>query len=386
MAEYSRGRSTLMRYDVIVVGAGPAGSTAARECAVRGLSVLLLDRATFPRDKPCGGGINVRAARLLPFDLTPVVERTISGVDVSLRGAHRFTRHFSEPLIHMTQRRRLDAFLVEHAVRAGATFRERAPIQRVDRNGARVAVTAGGERFEGRALVAADGANGRTAALAGLAVGRRVGVALEANITPAGGIPVEWTDTFGLNLGSIPGGYGWIFPRGDHLNIGVGGWPRIAPSLRVRLDRLIRFYQFHPADLWGLRGYHLPIRRPGTQLVYGNILLAGDAAGLLDPLTGDGIYAAILSGRAAARHLAAYLDGQAPDLNGYAQEMAAAWLSELRLAGKLHTLFHFAPGVFTTLIERRPRAWRAACHILRGDLTYTGALARLTRLTRRSRG
>ncbi len=374
-----------MRYDVIVIGAGPAGSTAARECAARGLSVLLLDRATFPRDKPCGGGVNVRAARLLPFDLSPVTERTISGVNVSLRGAHRFTRHFAEPLIYMTQRRRLDAFLVEHAMRAGVTFRERAPIQGVERNGVSVTVVAGGERFEGRALVAADGANGRTAALAGLAVRRRVGVALEANITPPGGLAAEWADTFGLDLGSIPGGYGWIFPRGDHVNIGVGGWPRVASSLRLRLEQLIRFYQFNPADQWGQRGYHLPVLRSDTQLVYGNILVVGDAAGLLDPLTGDGIYAAILSGRAAAKHLAAYINGQASDLTGYAREMAAAWLSELRLAGRLHTLFHFAPGVFTTLIERRPRAWRAACYILRGDLTYTGALGRLTRPTRRSR-
>jgi flavin-dependent dehydrogenase len=286
----------------------------------------------------------------------------------------------------MTQRRRLDAFLVEHAMRAGVTFRERAPIQGVERNGVSVIAAAGGERFEGRALVAADGANGRTAALAGLAVRRRVGVALEANITPTGGIPAEWADTFGLDLGGMPGGYGWIFPRGDHLNIGVGGWPRYAPSLRVRLDRLVRFYRFDPADLWGLRGHHLPVRRPDMQLVHGNILLVGDAAGLLDPLTGDGIYAAILSGQAAANHLAAYLNGQAPDLSGYAREMAPAWLSELRLAGRLHTLFHFAPRVFTTLIERRPRAWRAACHILRGDLTYARALGRLTRLIRRSRG
>ncbi len=366
-----------MRYDVIVVGAGPAGGTAARECAARGLSVLLLDRATFPRDKPCGGGVNVRAARLLPFDISPVVERMVCGVHVSVRGTHRFVRRFTEPLIYMTQRRHLDTFLVEHAVRAGVTFRERAPIQGVERNGVRVTVTAGGERFEGHALVAADGANGRTAALAGVTVGRRVGVALEANITPTGGIPAQWEDVFGLDLGRIPGGYGWIFPRGDHLNIGVGGWPRSARSLRVQLDRLVRLHGFNPADQWGLRGYHLPIRRPEAPLVDGNVMLAGDAAGLLDPLTGDGIYSAITSGRAAAAHLAAYLDGQAPDLQGYAREVEAELLSDLRLAGRLHTIFRLAPAAFTTIVQRRPRAWRAACRILRGDLTYTGALRRL---------
>lgn len=372
-----------MRFDVIVVGAGPAGSTAARECAARGLSVLLLDRAVFPRDKPCGGGVNVRAARLLPFDLAPVTERTMYGVSVSLRGAHRFTRRYAEPLIYLTQRRHLDTFLVEHAVRAGAILRERAPVQGVERHASHLVVRAGGETFEGRTLVAADGANGRTAALAGLTVRRQMGVALEASLTPAGGIPSEWEDVFGLDLGSIPGGYGWLFPRDDHVNIGVGGWHRFAPSLRARLDRLVRFYGFDPAGQWSLRGYHLPVRRPGAPLVDGNVLLVGDVAGLLDPLTGDGIYSAIYSGWAAGNHLAAYLSGQTPDLQGYVQEVQAGLLADLRVAGKVCGLFHLAPGAFVTLIQRRPRAWRGACRILRGDLTYTGAVRRLLR--RRSR-
>ena len=74
-----------MKYDVIVIGAGPAGSTAARECAERGLSVLLLEKEEFPRDKPCGGGVTIRAAKLLPFDLQPVIDRSICGIHLSHR-------------------------------------------------------------------------------------------------------------------------------------------------------------------------------------------------------------------------------------------------------------------------------------------------------------
>ena len=108
----------------------------------------------------------------------------------------------------------------------------------------------------------------------------------------------------GLNLGGIPGGYGWIFPKRDHLNIGLGGWKHVGPSLRARLDELVRLYGFDPGDLWGLRGHHLPLRSSTTPLVSGNLLLVGDAAGLVDPLTGEGIHAAIRSGRAAAHHMA----------------------------------------------------------------------------------
>jgi len=366
-----------MRYDVIVVGAGPAGSTTARECAERGLSVLLLEKASFPRDKPCGGGVSVRAARLLPFDLAPVVERTAYGVRFSLRQSRGFSRLSPQPLTFLTQRAALDALLATRAVRSGATLRERAPVQTIERHATHVVVRAGGQAFEGCTLVAADGANGPTARLAGIPVARRMGIAYEANVTPRGGLAPQWQTTIGLDLGSPRGGYGWIFPRGDHVNIGVGGWLHTAASLRTLLDRLIRFYGFDPSTVWGVRGYHLPMRRPDAPLVDRNVLLVGDAAGLLDPLTGEGIHAAISSGRTAARHLAAYLDGRATDLQGYAREMAADLLPDLQVASRLHATIDRAPGAFLASVRYVPRAWNLVCRILRGDQTYVGVVRRM---------
>ncbi len=365
-----------MRYDVIVAGAGPAGSTAARECAARGLQVLLLDRAAFPRDKPCGGGVNVRAARLLPFDLRPVVERVAFGVRFSLRGTGPFTRYSSEPLVYMTQRSRLDEFLVEKAAAAGAEVRQRTPVHSVARRATRVVVRAGTDRVEAYALVVADGVWGPTARLAGLAVPRQMGLALEATIAAPGRFYRHWDDVVGLDIGSPPGGYGWIFPRGDHLNIGVGGWLEDAPSLRARLERLARVYGFDPSALRGMRGYHLPVRRPGAPLVADTILLTGDAAGLLDPLTGEGIYGAIWSGAAAARHLAAYFAASRADLQGYAQEVEGAFAHDLRVARRLHDLVHCAPGLFVRSVRHVPAAWRLICRVLRGDQSYADAARR----------
>ena len=172
-----------MRYDVIVVGAGPAGSTTAREAAARGLSVLLLDKAEFPRDKPCGGGVNVRTQRLLPFPLGDVAERAIHGMRITLRQGHGFNRSYPEPVVHLTQRQRLDTLLVERAVAAGATLRERATVKAIERHAERIVVRVDGEAVEGRALVGADGANGRTARLCGLEGERWLVVALEGNVT-----------------------------------------------------------------------------------------------------------------------------------------------------------------------------------------------------------
>ena len=361
-----------MRYDVIVVGAGPAGSTAARECAARGLSVLVLDKDAFPRDKPCGGGVTVRAARLLPFDLTPVIERTVVGVRFSLRQSLTFTRRSSSPLTYLTQRSRLDTFLVEQALAAGATLRERASVRSVERCRSHVIVRAGKETFEGRTLVAADGVNGQTAKLAGLRVPRWMAIALEGNVTPAGGVPGAWEDVFGIEIGSIPGGYGWLFPRGDHLNMGVGGIGHAGPSLRASLGRLTRFYGFDPADLWGVRGYPLPVRLPGAPLVDGNVLLAGDAAVLVDPITGEGIFAAICSGRVAGSHLANYLSGHTPDLRGYEREIMRELIPELETADRWGDLIYLAPAAFVKLIQYVPSAWGLFSRMLRGEETYVG--------------
>src|SRR5919109_1392299 len=109
-------------FDVAVVGAGPAGSTAAYRLATAGARVLLVDRATFPRDKPCGGGVTVRAAKQLPFSIAPVVEDEVDVFELGLGYHRRFERRTRAPLIQMTQRRRLDAFLVEQAREAGGEF------------------------------------------------------------------------------------------------------------------------------------------------------------------------------------------------------------------------------------------------------------------------
>lgn len=376
-----------MIYDLIVVGAGPSGSTTAREAASAGANVLLLDRAEFPRDKPCGGGVNLRAAQLLPFDLAPVTERTISGLSSSLDLGASFVRHYPQPLSYMTQRSRLDAYLVDRAVAAGARLQEGETVRAVDMDERGVTVRTESTSYQGRALAGADGANGVVARAIGLDGGCDLAVALEGNVLCADGVPERWRDTLAMDLGLIPGGYGWLFPKGDHLNIGVGGWRHFGPVLRARLDRLITYFGLPKSALTGIRGHHLPVRRPGAPLARGRALLVGDAAGLVDPLSGEGIYGAIYSGRLAAEHLLGFLQGHAPDLRPYEGAIEQRLAPDLLASRRFHDMFHLMPALYLYLLRRNDRVWDTLCRIVRGEQDYLdlrriiGPLAGLVDLT-----
>jgi geranylgeranyl reductase family protein len=364
-------------YDTIVAGAGPAGSTAARLLAQRGARVLLLDRARFPRDKPCGGAVSISAANELGIDLSPVIERAVTEVRVSFRLGQPFARSSPDPLAYMTQRCRLDAYLVEQAVATGAEFRDGATVREVELSEGGVLVRANGAAYRARTLVGADGANGVVARALGLSPGGEPAIAFEGNIAADGELMARWERAIALDLGGTPGGYGWLFPKGDHLNVGVGGWRWIGPSLRERLSHLCRYLGLDESRLFGLRGYHLPLRQPGQPLVQGPVILAGDAAGLVDPLSGEGIHAACWSGRLAAEAIAPYLAGEAADMAGYQSAMARELLPEIEVSRKLQRVFQRVPRPCIFLMRRSDRFWGALCGFIRGTNSYSRFRRRL---------
>ena len=351
----------MRRYDAIVVGAGPAGSTTAYRLAAEGASVLLLDRAEFPRDKPCGGGVTVRAQRLLPFSIEPVVEGVIEAFDVRA-GRTRLVRRSAAPLASMTQRRRLDAYLVERAVGAGAEFRSGVRVTGV-RPGE---VDAAGEPLAATVIVGADGVNGVTARSLGLPTDRVHCVALEGNAAYAAlSVPVA-RDTMVLEFALVPGGYAWVFPKGGHVNLGVAGWVSEGPRLRDHLARACAGHGVALDDLTDLRGYRLPMRRPTGALASGRIALVGDAAGLVDPLSGDGMYEAFLSGKLAAEHAIAILAGERETFAAYAAELPAHLDALVRTSwAAKHALDRFPR--LSLGVSRTPRLWPFVIQMMRGE-------------------
>ncbi|HZT91638.1 MAG TPA: geranylgeranyl reductase family protein [Gaiellaceae bacterium] len=352
----------MQRYDVLVVGAGPAGSTTALRLARAGASVLLVDRARFPRDKPCGGGLTLRAVARCPVDPAPVVEERVREFAVAFRYGEPVRRPTTRPVVLMTQRRRLDALLLDAAREAGVEVWEGETV-RVE-PGSRL-VRARGAPLPVDAVVGADGANGTTARALGLGNGILRGVAYEGNV-PYRALGAGFRGRAFLELGAIPGGYGWVFPKADHVNVGVGAWASEGPRLKAHLRRVCAARGIPYEAIEGARGHPLPLRRRGTLVAGERSLLVGDAAGLVDPVSGDGLYECFVSSELAAASILDLLAGRASSLEPYAAALA-------RALGRLNA----ESWAIKTALDRWPRAtwrlarsrvaWRAAERLLAGE-------------------
>ena len=326
--------------DVAVVGAGPAGSMAAVALltAAPGLRVTLLDAADFPRDKTCGDGIGPDVVdRLAELGLRDVVDgwKSLRRFDVRF-GTAVVRRSLSRPM-WVIPRKVFDARLVEAATARGATLlKHRVRRLRWGAEGVEL-----DQQVRARVVIGADGAHSVVRAAAGAPLSPRHALALRGyTAVPSEGRGVQRVRFSGRRHPS----YAWSFDRGDGLaNVGYGELldPRARPPTRASL--LTRLEELLPGSTQsgsGWRGHHLPLSAWRFSNPQGRVLLAGDAAGLVNPVTGEGIYYAVttgmLAGAAAATALATgdasgagrrYRHAVRAALAGHLKHVAAAaWL------------------------------------------------------------
>ena len=364
---------------MVIVGAGPAGATTARELAQRGVRVLMLDRADFPRDKPCGGGISIPCAALLPFDISSVIEQTITGLIVGDPRTGMRTHDAGRTLGYLTQRRQFDALLVQHAEDAGAEFRENRLVRHVSRqtDGTfRIAVTDAEhdreEIVDARVIVGADGANGVVANSLGFEAPAEMAVAIEGNLACPEGVP-EWLQgQVAVTLGTVPGGYAWLFPKAEHINIGIGGRESAGPLLRQALAEYAGAFGWTVDQLDDVRGHRLPLQRRGMRVTQDGAVLVGDAAGLVDPLTGGGIAGAVRSGTAAAPAIYGYLSGT-HDLAAYQRTMEREITPGLHRSSLIADIAFGWPGLSTRILSH-PAGWTIAAGLMGASGPFAPAL------------
>lgn len=363
-----------MDADVIVVGGGPGGASTARGLALRGVDTLLLERARLPRYKSCAGGISVRTARALDFPLDAVVEDTITGLHISRRGGGGFTRFAREPIVFMVMRDRFDALLVERAAEAGARVVDGVTVRAIERLPEGFQVRAGERTFVARYLVGADGANSVVARALGLGQGLAESVALEAEVGAGFAHRARWRGMLNLDLGYGPWGYAWVFPKERLLSIGAVLSPAHGPRLRDELRGYLQRLGLGAAPIERLVGHKILFRRGRTPIAGEGALLVGDAAGLADEFSAEGIFYAVRSAQLAAGHIARAVRTEQRWLGAYERSVDRQLMPELRAARLLARLFyaatHRAPWLTVEAMRRWPYPIRAVFRVLRGESSY----------------
>ncbi|MBL4889888.1 MAG: geranylgeranyl reductase family protein, partial [Candidatus Lindowbacteria bacterium] len=234
--------STSNHHEVIVVGTGPGGATAARRMAQKGRDVLILEKAELPRHKACGGGLTGNVAQHLDFDASETIENSISSTHFVFRGGQVLELNPAGLKVDMVHRNKFDYLLTQKAVEAGAILKEKTPLKRIrSENGKKIIETPNGE-FTADIIIGADGAASTTARAVGLRKNAPFGTAIDADLEPPEEVYEEWKDKAIFDFGIIPHGYGWSFPKGKLFSVGVGTTNRKFKDGRQHLETLMARY------------------------------------------------------------------------------------------------------------------------------------------------
>lgn len=359
-------------FDVAIVGAGPAGSTAARELARGGMRVAVFDKARFPRPKTCGGGLLGRTLDWLELDVSGVVEAACFRAELHHHGPDlSFATERSRPVVSMVMRSEFDTRLLREAAAAGAHVFEGVGLRSVQVVGSRVELDTDAGRVSANFVIGADGANSGVARSGGFPALREIAPALEGELTVPPDLLRRFAGVARFDFGVVPRGYGWVFPKRDHLSVGVLTTRRGACNLNEEYVRYLERLGLGKPLAETRRGYVIPLRPRAGLFARERILLVGDAAGLVDPITAEGISAAVVSGRLAAR---AVLGGDgAPErvYDLYRRTLEAALLRDLRTARWLARALYDFPRLRAWVFKRRgARLSEFVTRVVMGEARY----------------
>ena len=400
-------------YDAAIVGAGPAGTTAAARLAQAGLRVLLLDKArAFPREKPCGGGITARALTRLPFTreiFAALSTNALSKMYIESpdRTGMEYEDPNGDPILYLVRRIDWDAALFARASALVSKTVLGATVTGMVTHSTHVTLsTAAGDEYQARVVLGADSANSIVARLSGLRVGEVHGqFAVDMmEETPYADLDTPHRDRVTLLL-SLPSsyGYGYIFPKRDHINLGFGSGPDyFVEHVRGRArEHHLEFVEemksrgfatgtSHPENY---RAFPIPIAGPLDCTYADRVLLAGDAAGMVNAFSAEGIYFAMVSGDLAAtailtafaeaRNDPARADLSARSLARYQTAWEAEIGGELRHSVAIQRRLFTEPGRVNALIHRArqdPELLRLLCGYAMGFATYAQLRAHMARV------
>ena len=361
----------MKKFDVAVIGSGPAGASAALELAKNGISAVIIEKESLPRYKTCGGGFVYRGRKNMPFDISSVVKREFNKIDIYFdkAGIH-LTSERSEPIISMIMRDDFDNLIVEKAKEAGITLLENHALKDITFGESIILHTSQGD-IETQFVIAADGALGVTAKLTGWEETRYLIPALEYEVEVSPENFERLSKEVRFDFDAVPLGYGWSFPKENHLSIGV------ASARRTKID-LKKYYREYLLTLGinevvseAFHGFQIPVSPRTDGFIRKNVLLVGDAAGFADPVTAEGISNAILTGVMAAESIVeAKLNSEETE-RIYNEKLNKVLIPELKTSMFLAKLFYENENARNFLMKKfGDRFSQKMTDIFMGESTY----------------
>jgi len=358
--------------EVIVVGGGPAGAYLSYLLAREGWEVTVFEKRKLPSDKLCGGGLTPKAMKIIDFSLESVIEEKV----YELEFTHDFSRPFvisdSKPLVYTARREKLDSFLLQKASEAGARVIEDSRVQKVEENEKEVKVWTKTGEYGGKFLVGADGPFSVVARSLGLNKGRENALTIACRYQIS---PEERKDFKGkikVDYGQVPG-YAWIFPRGEEISVGAGEFKGKTGEIKEKLHKLLQNFMdsegINPAEL-RFRGWPIPINSDFRNIASQRTVLLGDAAGLADPLTGEGLYSAFKSAILASSFLYEAKAKAFPDPGRFIQEVEKEFGAQNTFSQRLSALVYNLPGVIHRMLPGLENLKNDFARLIRGESSY----------------
>lgn len=328
-------------YNVAIIGSGPSGAATAFYLGKNGVSTLIIEKESLPRYKTCGGGFVNRGKKLLPFSVEEVTERNFYEVDTYFNNNYHYQSKKDSAIITMIMRDTFDNLIVKKAQENGVTLLQKTTLKNIEYKKNKSILTINDQKVTADFIIAADGVLSPTAKIAGWKKDtRKLIPALEYEVKVNEQTFEKLSKNVRFDIDVVPFGYGWCFPKKNHLSLGV-------LTTKKRKINLKEYYKIYLQKL-GIDeileekayGFQIPIAPRTDGFIKNNVFLVGDAAGFADPITAEGISNSLLSGRYAAE---AIIESQlnierASKL--YLEKLDIKLLHELKSGAILSTYFY----------------------------------------------
>ena len=369
-------------FDVICVGAGPAGNLAAYLLAEQGLSVLLLEKEVHPRVKICGGGLTPKALSCIPYDISEVVHNHIHSARIVFGEENSFSIAVRNAGA-VVERSQFDMFMTSKAKALGVTVLDEVSISDIRQNAELVSVVTSKGNFLSKFLIGADGANSSVKRIIFPKKGDNDAFGIEALYSYQTPKSLS-SDEVVFDFGAIEYGYGWLFPKRDHYNVGLYRIRKTSKtgSMKQQMARFVRRYPNLSGSTPGKqKGHPIPISTGKQKVGTGRVFLVGDAACLGEAFFGEGIAFALRSAHIASKYVADILSGN--QVGGSYHQALSPLISELKFSLFMARGMYALPEWLLELLTRDTKAQGTMINLLQGNISYKQGFWQMVRHTPR---